>query len=126
MLLALVAGEAAAIMENVSDDVIVGRCIAVLKGIFGNTAVPVPKETVVTRWRADPWSRGKIKINSTEFLTLSSFPESLFFVSKKDSVTPTRVYLFKHKLFHSWVYFNECKDTFILFFDGIFFLVSSV
>lgn len=40
MLLALVAGEAAAIMENVSDDVIVGRCIAVLKGIFGNTAVP--------------------------------------------------------------------------------------
>lgn len=40
MLLALVAGEAAAIMENVSDDVIVGRCIAVLKGIFGNSAVP--------------------------------------------------------------------------------------
>jgi hypothetical protein len=38
--LALVAGEAAAIMENVSDDVIVGRCIAVLKGIFGNSAVP--------------------------------------------------------------------------------------
>lgn len=39
VLLALVAGEAAAIMENVSDDVIVGRCIAVLKGIFGNSAV---------------------------------------------------------------------------------------
>lgn len=58
VLLALVAGEAAAIMENVSDDVIVGRCIAVLKGIFGNTGVPQPKETVVTRWRADPWSRG--------------------------------------------------------------------
>lgn len=58
VLLALVAGEAAAIMENVSDDVIVGRCIAVLKGIFGNTQVPQPKETVVTRWRADPWSRG--------------------------------------------------------------------
>lgn len=40
MLLALVAGEAAAIMENVSDDVIVGRSIAVLKSIFGNNAVP--------------------------------------------------------------------------------------
>lgn len=40
VLLALVAGEAAAIMENVSDDVIVGRCIAVLKGIFGNSSVP--------------------------------------------------------------------------------------
>jgi hypothetical protein len=55
VLLALVAGEAASIMENVSDDVIVGRCIAVLKGIFGNASVPTPKETVVTRWRADPW-----------------------------------------------------------------------
>ncbi|XP_060523984.1 lysine-specific histone demethylase 1A [Cylas formicarius] len=58
VLLALVAGEAAAIMENVTDDVIVGRCIAVLRGIFGPSGVPQPKETVVTRWRADPWSRG--------------------------------------------------------------------
>jgi len=58
VLLALVAGEAAAIMENVSDDVIVGRCIAVLKGIFGTNCVPQPKETVVTRWRVDPWARG--------------------------------------------------------------------
>ncbi|BES93542.1 Lysine-specific histone demethylase [Nesidiocoris tenuis] len=58
VLTALVAGEAAAIMENVSDDVIVGRCIAVLKGIFGSSTVPQPKETVVTRWRVDQWSRG--------------------------------------------------------------------
>ncbi|XP_071495528.1 lysine-specific histone demethylase 1A-like [Diadema antillarum] len=58
VLLALVAGEAAQIMENVSDDVIVGRCLTVLKGIFGNNAVPQPKDAVVTRWRADPWSRG--------------------------------------------------------------------
>ncbi|XP_063240632.1 lysine-specific histone demethylase 1A [Bacillus rossius redtenbacheri] len=57
VLLTLVAGDAAAIMENVSDDVIVGRCVAVLKGIFGS-AVPSPKETVVTRWSADSWSRG--------------------------------------------------------------------
>merc|ERR1719419_437950 len=65
VLLALVAGEAAAIMENVSDDVIVGRCIAVLKGIFGTTNVPTPKETVVSRWRADPWSRGSYSFVST-------------------------------------------------------------
>jgi lysine-specific histone demethylase 1 len=58
VLLALVAGKSAHIMENVSDDVIVGRCIAVLKGIFGDKAVPQPKETIVTRWRADPWARG--------------------------------------------------------------------
>lgn len=50
MLLALVAGEAAAVMENVTDDVIVGRCIAVLKSIFGHAAVPQPKECVVTRY----------------------------------------------------------------------------
>jgi len=65
VLLALVAGEAAAIMENVGDDVIVGRCMAVLKGIFGNNAVPQPKETVVTRWRTDPWSRGSYSFVST-------------------------------------------------------------
>ncbi|MBN3290373.1 KDM1A demethylase, partial [Polypterus senegalus] len=58
VLLALMAGEAAGIMENISDDVIVGRCLAILKGIFGSSAVPQPKETVVTRWRADPWARG--------------------------------------------------------------------
>lgn len=29
-----------------------------LRGIFGQTGVPQPKETVVTRWRVDPWSRG--------------------------------------------------------------------
>lgn len=27
-------------MENISDDVIVGRCLAILKGIFGSSAVP--------------------------------------------------------------------------------------
>ena len=46
VLLALVAGEAAAIMENVSDDVIIGRSIAVLKGIFGNNAVPQVRQVV--------------------------------------------------------------------------------
>lgn len=40
MLLALVAGDAAAVMEEVSDDVVVGRCIAVLKQIFGADRVP--------------------------------------------------------------------------------------
>lgn len=49
VLLALVAGSSSALMEHISDDVLVGRCIAVLKGIFGNSAVPQPKETVVTR-----------------------------------------------------------------------------
>lgn len=50
VLLALVAGEAAAIMENVGDDVIVGRCMAVLKGIFGNGAVPQVIILILTNW----------------------------------------------------------------------------
>lgn len=39
------AGEAAGIMENISDDVIVGRCLAILKGIFGSSAVPQVHKT---------------------------------------------------------------------------------
>lgn len=40
VLLSLVAGEAASIMENISDDIIIGRCLAVLRAIFGNSQVP--------------------------------------------------------------------------------------
>lgn len=58
VLLALVAGMSANIVESVTDDIIIGRCMSVLKNIFGNTSVPQPKETVVTRWRSDPWARG--------------------------------------------------------------------
>ncbi|RWS12458.1 Lysine-specific histone demethylase 1A-like protein [Dinothrombium tinctorium] len=65
VLMALVAGEAASIMENVTDDVIVGRCLTVLKSIFGNSSVPQPKETVVTRWRGDPWSKGSYSYVAT-------------------------------------------------------------
>ncbi|XP_050424955.1 lysine-specific histone demethylase 1A [Adelges cooleyi] len=58
VLLALVAGDAANVLEEVSDDIITARCMLVLRGIFGTANVPDPKETVVTRWRADPWARG--------------------------------------------------------------------
>lgn len=42
------AGEAAGIMENISDDVIVGRCLAILKGIFGSSAVPQVRQRLIT------------------------------------------------------------------------------
>ncbi|XP_066922413.1 lysine-specific histone demethylase 1A-like isoform X2 [Clytia hemisphaerica] len=58
VLLALVAGEAANKLETYSDDVIIGRALTVLKGIFGSNNVPQPKETIVTRWKSDEWSRG--------------------------------------------------------------------
>jgi lysine-specific histone demethylase 1 len=65
VLMALVAGEAAGIMENVSDDIIISRCLTVLRSVFGTTAVPNPKETVVTRWRGDPWSKGSYSFVAT-------------------------------------------------------------
>lgn len=66
VLLSLVAGEAASIMENISDDLIIGRCLAVLRQIFGNSQVPAPKEVIVTRWRSDPWTRGSYSFVSVE------------------------------------------------------------
>lgn len=65
VLMALIAGEAANVMENVTDDVIVGRCLTVLKGIYGSSNVSTPKETLVTRWRADPWSKGSFSYVGT-------------------------------------------------------------
>ncbi len=49
MLLSLVAGEAASIMENISDDLIIARCITVLRGIFGNSQVPQVAKTLFIR-----------------------------------------------------------------------------
>lgn len=66
VLMALIAGEAANVMEHVSDDVIVGRCLTVLKSIHGASNVPTPKETLVTRWRADPWSKGSFSYVGTK------------------------------------------------------------
>ena len=66
VLMALIAGEAANVMENVTDDVIVGRCLTVLKGIYGSSNVSTPKETLVTRWRADPWSKGSFSYVGTQ------------------------------------------------------------
>lgn len=65
VLLALVAGEAANKLETYPDDVIVGRAISVLKGIFGTNNVPQPKETIVTRWKSDEWSRGSYSYVAT-------------------------------------------------------------
>ena len=44
VLLALVAGEAANKLETYPDDVIIGRAITVLKGIFGTNNVPTVRQ----------------------------------------------------------------------------------
>ncbi|PNF18192.1 hypothetical protein B7P43_G18118 [Cryptotermes secundus] len=40
-------------MDKVADDVAVGPCIAVLKGIFDKAAVPHFQETIVILWRTN-------------------------------------------------------------------------
>ena len=47
------AEEVTAIMDKVADDVAVGPCIAVLKGIFDKAAVPHFQETIVILWRTN-------------------------------------------------------------------------
>ena len=46
ILIALVAGKAANELEAVADEIIVGRCVAVLKGIFGSGNVPQVRSSV--------------------------------------------------------------------------------
>ncbi|UJR21936.1 hypothetical protein I4U23_025005 [Adineta vaga] len=58
VLIALVAGDAANVVECATDDVIIGRTLVVLRNIFGSAAVPSPKESLVTRWKSDPFARG--------------------------------------------------------------------
>jgi len=61
---AIMAGDSATNTEKLPDEVIVGRCLSVLKGIFGKDSVPAPKETVVSRWKMDPWARGSTSFPS--------------------------------------------------------------
>lgn len=89
VLVALVAGDAASVMECIGDDVIVGRCMAVLKEIFGSS-VPLPKECVVTRWRADPWARGSysfvaVGASGSDYDVLATPVESSFDAADKGS-----------------------------------------
>uniref|UniRef100_H2ZB30 SWIRM domain-containing protein n=1 Tax=Ciona savignyi TaxID=51511 RepID=H2ZB30_CIOSA len=58
VLIALVAGKSANVMEHVGDGVVLSRAIAVLKGIFGPENVPEPINYTVTRWGSDPWAKG--------------------------------------------------------------------
>ncbi|KAI3388130.1 hypothetical protein SNEBB_001190 [Seison nebaliae] len=65
-IIALTSGDAANQMEHITDDVIIARCLLVLKSMFGNITVPNPKDAIVTRWRSDPYARGSYSFVSTE------------------------------------------------------------
>ena len=50
-------GHFAADIEKYSDNAIVDRCVAALKGLYGKK-VQAPVDYYVTRWKADPFARG--------------------------------------------------------------------
>ncbi|KAI4257295.1 MAG: hypothetical protein LQ352_001707 [Teloschistes flavicans] len=58
VLIALMAGEAAVQAESASDDELINGVTADLRRMFKGTHVPRPSETIVTRWRKDPFTRG--------------------------------------------------------------------
>ena len=58
VLIALIAGKAAVELEGASDKAVVEACIDVLQRIFGKSGVTAPKESTVTRWGMDEFSRG--------------------------------------------------------------------
>lgn len=58
VLIALMAGEAAHEAEKVGDEILVGECLAQLRGVFGAPNVPLPVESIVTRWGSDRFARG--------------------------------------------------------------------
>ncbi|KAF2270711.1 lysine-specific histone demethylase 1 [Lojkania enalia] len=58
MLVALMAGDAAHYAEASSDDCLVKEVTGRLKQMFSPKSVPLPSETIITRWRKDPYARG--------------------------------------------------------------------
>ncbi|KAL5372738.1 hypothetical protein DPSP01_013254 [Paraphaeosphaeria sporulosa] len=57
-LVALMAGEAAHYAEATSNDQLVKEVTDRLDKMFAPSHVPLPTETIVTRWRRDPFARG--------------------------------------------------------------------
>lgn len=65
VLIALIAGDAASRAEEMTDQVIVDRALRVLKGMYGSSNVPEPRETLVTRWKKDKWACGSYSYVAT-------------------------------------------------------------
>ncbi|QSZ33907.1 hypothetical protein DSL72_005481 [Monilinia vaccinii-corymbosi] len=65
-LLALMAGDAAFYTEKTSNQELVAEATTVLRGIFGNH-VPMPIESIVTRWGQDQFSHGSYSYTGPNF-----------------------------------------------------------
>ena len=57
-LVSLMAGESAFEAERTPDNQLVEECVRSLRAVFGDAAVPMPLESVVTRWGSDRFARG--------------------------------------------------------------------
>lgn len=58
VLVALLAGDAAHYAESTSNDQLVKEVTDRLESMFAPRPVPLPSETIVTRWKKDPYARG--------------------------------------------------------------------
>ncbi|KAF2850819.1 hypothetical protein T440DRAFT_86488 [Plenodomus tracheiphilus IPT5] len=58
VLVALMAGDAAHYAEATSNDQLVKEVTDRLDSMFAPNPVPLPSETIVTRWKRDPYARG--------------------------------------------------------------------
>ncbi|TGZ81969.1 hypothetical protein EX30DRAFT_358650 [Ascodesmis nigricans] len=58
VLVALMAGDAAHQTEVETDEHIISEATIALQAMYPNTTVPAPTETIITRWKSDPFSRG--------------------------------------------------------------------
>ncbi|KAI5846870.1 flavin-containing amine oxidoreductase-domain containing protein [Tricharina praecox] len=58
VLVSLMAGEAAVQTEFDTDENIIEEATAALQKMYPDKVVPPPTETIITRWRKDPFSRG--------------------------------------------------------------------
>jgi monoamine oxidase len=66
VLIALMAGDAAHEAENTSDRELVSSCVKQLRKVFGQSEVPQPLETIVTRWGSDRFARGTYSFVAAE------------------------------------------------------------
>ncbi|TEY37424.1 hypothetical protein BOTCAL_0519g00030 [Botryotinia calthae] len=65
-LLALMAGDAAFYTEKTSNEELVAEATTVLQGVFGDH-IPMPVESIVTRWGQDQFSRGSYSYTGPNF-----------------------------------------------------------
>lgn len=58
VLVALMAGDAAFTCETTENDILIQEATRILRRIYPQKQIPVPSESIVTRWGSDPFARG--------------------------------------------------------------------